>query len=402
MNGKFITLNIIIRVRLHQKTKTYSFMHPKITVIITTYNRSNIIDECLESILAQTLKPFQIIVINDGSTDSTRDALKPFLTSIEYIYTNHIGRSAAMNVGIDRAKGDYIWIFDDDDIAVPDALERLVKPLEEKPECGFSYSTYYYAQARRSKKESDHVIFTSKIPDFSKDGIFLTLLKSNFLGTPTILVRKKCYEDIGYYDTSMIRSSDYEMAIRLVRHYSGVQAEGGPTFYYRQHQIFETKGDQLNHEKIKLEQWLFYNQIIFHRVYKELPLEEYLPPGEDLEKHHRKALLQRIEIMSRKCLRDEVVQDIRLLAELSDHTPLSPQEYTILRNIFTELPHCGKGTPLDHTPIIDTVRRLCAQSQSMQILRGKISRALVGGYRDRPSFPSAVKTIQTLSRLYVY
>ncbi len=377
-------------------------MSPKITIIVTTYNRCKIVDECLESLLAQTLKPIQIIVINDGSTDSTREALKPFLPSIEYIYTNHIGRSAAMNLGIDRARGDYVWIFDDDDAAVPDALERLVSPLEEHPECGFSYSTYYYTQARKSKTERDTILYTSKIPDFSHHGMLISLLKSNFLGTPTILVRKKCYQEIGYYDTSMVRSSDYEMGIRLVRHYASVPVEGGPTFYYRQHHVFKNKIEQTSYDRMKLEQWLFYNQIIFHRLYKELPLEDYLPPHEDLEHHYRKALLQRIEIMAKKSLRDEIVQDIQALAELSDQTPLSPDEYSILRRIFTELPHCGKGIEPDHTPIIDTVRRLCPQSTSMQILRGKISRAIVGGYRDRPSLPTAVKTIQTLSRLYAF
>src|SRR3989338_4269347 len=99
--------------------------HPKITVLIPTFNRAAFLAECLDSLLSQTLPATQILVANDGSTDNTLEVLKPYRNRIDYTETPQLGKPSAINFAMDKVTGDYLWIFDDDDVCLPDALERF-------------------------------------------------------------------------------------------------------------------------------------------------------------------------------------------------------------------------------------------------------------------------------------
>src|SRR5690606_24595967 len=91
----------------------------KVSIIIPTYNRANYLKESLDSVIAQTYPNKEIIVINDGSTDETTEILQEYKHSIKYFNKENGGKSSAINLGLKKATGDYIWIFDDDDIALP-------------------------------------------------------------------------------------------------------------------------------------------------------------------------------------------------------------------------------------------------------------------------------------------
>ena len=105
-----------------------------VTVLIPTYNRADWLIESLNSILEQTRRPDEILVINDGSTDDTLARLEAYREDVQVLNQDNSGKSAALNNAIAHAKGDFIWVFDDDDIAVPDALETLIfVPLKGTP-----------------------------------------------------------------------------------------------------------------------------------------------------------------------------------------------------------------------------------------------------------------------------
>ena len=80
-------------------------MKPKVSIIIPTYNRAHYIGESVDSILAQTFKDYEIIVVDDGSTDNTREVLKKYGDKVQYVYQNNAGPPAAMNTGVRKAKG---------------------------------------------------------------------------------------------------------------------------------------------------------------------------------------------------------------------------------------------------------------------------------------------------------
>ncbi len=184
---------------------------PKISVIIPTYNRAEYIAECLNSLLAQSLPASQILVVNDGSTDNTLHSLKPFMQKIDYLEKeSNEGKSKAINYGLEKVSGDYLWIFDDDDVALPDALKRLVEPLERYPKHGFSYSSFYVTH------ENIKRIFARRtLPDIEKEGMLIPLLKSCYLGGAQTFVRTKVYKEVGNFNPSFHRAEDYEMLLEL-------------------------------------------------------------------------------------------------------------------------------------------------------------------------------------------
>src|SRR5687768_15720087 len=110
------------------------------TAIVPTYNRAQYIGEAIESLLAQTRRPDQIIVVDDGSTDGTLSVLDRYAGRIEIVSKANGGKATAINMAIPRATGGCIWVFDDDDVALPDALERHLHALEQDGQAGFTYS----------------------------------------------------------------------------------------------------------------------------------------------------------------------------------------------------------------------------------------------------------------------
>ena len=91
------------------------------SVILPTYNRSNYLIQSLDSILAQTYQNFEVIVVNDGFDDDTRHVLKPYQDRLRVLEKPNGEKSSAVNLGLEHAQGDYIWVFDDD-LAYPDKI----------------------------------------------------------------------------------------------------------------------------------------------------------------------------------------------------------------------------------------------------------------------------------------
>src|SRR5271166_6410356 len=99
-------------------------MTPAVSVVIPTYNRSALLPSAVESVLAQTFTDYELIVIDDGSTDDTCERLKPYMGRIRYCYQDNRGASAAQNKGIEIARGTWVSILGSDDLWLPAKLER--------------------------------------------------------------------------------------------------------------------------------------------------------------------------------------------------------------------------------------------------------------------------------------
>ena len=103
---------------------------PNVSVIIPTYNRAETLIAALQSVLTQTYRDFEIIVVDDGSTDDTFARLQPYMDCIRYVYQENRGASAAQNTGIDLAAGTWVSILASDDQWLPTKLEKELKALE--------------------------------------------------------------------------------------------------------------------------------------------------------------------------------------------------------------------------------------------------------------------------------
>lgn len=303
-----------------------------VTVLIPTFNRSHLLVETLDSILAQTRRPDEIIIINDGSTDETLACLEPYLTDIQVLNQDNSGKSAALNRGLAMAKGNLIWVFDDDDLAEPDALETLLGLLDANPDADFAYSRHdrFEVCAGGRVKWKDTGYWSESPPE---DFLFETMLDM-FAHQPGMLVRKSLYKTTGPFDETFIRSQDYEMLLRLACHGRPVPTER-ILFHQRQHNLPRGTADKVISPDERNAVWQRYDRKIFSKTYQTLPLGKYLPADCSLTEPGmtRRALIRRGIVMARKDLWNEAAEDFHRAARISDR-PLSCEEAADLRKIF--------------------------------------------------------------------
>lgn len=356
-------------------------MSSDVSVIVPTFNRAVVLGQTIDSLLRQTLPPAQVIIVDDGSTDDTADVVAGYGRSVDYIYQSNAGKPAALNTALARVTGTYTWILDDDDVACDDALERLSAALDAHPGCGFSYGTYFVTAATTLESgRMGAVIGESLVPDLGPTGLPLALLEGCFLGGPCILVRTECYRVLGGYDERFIRSEDYEMSIRLARRWDGIRAAGGPHVYVRSHS--GDRGSSADRFDIRDNYATFYkyDAMLFDELFDSMPLDEFLPPGAEIERSRRQAHLQRLSlsIIHRVDYRlDEMLDHIE--NECSSE-PYTAGERAVVDRLVARIP--GLWTPASMSLVTQIRRR--SQAPSVARLRSELGRAALRRRLTRP------------------
>jgi glycosyltransferase involved in cell wall biosynthesis len=191
---------------------------PKITVIVPTYSRPYTLRKAIVSVLNQTYKDYEIVVVNDAGPD-VEAVLAPLRGSQnEIVYLRHDsnrGLAAARNTGLRAASGKYVSYLDDDDIFFPDHLERLVTFLEDGKH-KVAYSDAY--RAIQKNVNGRYVVTSRDIPysfDFDQDRILI----DNFVPILCLMHEKSCVDAIGLFDESLRAHEDWDFLIRLSMHY---------------------------------------------------------------------------------------------------------------------------------------------------------------------------------------
>ena len=190
---------------------------PLVSVIIPTYNRAHLVGRAIRSVLNQTYQDFELIVVDDGSTDSTEKVVKGFIDDrIRYIRHNeNKGGSAARNSGIEVARGGYVAFQDSDDEWLPEKLEKQLKVFEDAPpDVGVVYTRLRWLD-ERTRMELGPAKSTREMGG----NIHTDLLEGNFIGTPTVLVRRECFDKVGVFDERLPRLQDWELWIRISEYY---------------------------------------------------------------------------------------------------------------------------------------------------------------------------------------
>lgn len=203
-----------------------------ISVVIPTYNSAAFVVSAVESVLSQELEPAEIIVVDDGSTDDTVDALGPYRESIRYITQPNSGPAVARNRGVDAAQSDWIAFLDADDVWVPCKLRKQLGCMEANPRAGLIHSAFLYWDDRTGEKYDRKLVrhnFAGRCYPFFFFG--------NGVWPSTMLVRKECVKKIGGFDETIRRASveDYDFAFRIARHYELAYVDE-PLAFYRCHQ----------------------------------------------------------------------------------------------------------------------------------------------------------------------
>ena len=193
----------------------------KISVIIPVYNRADVIGRAVDSALNQTIKPIEIIVVDDGSTDDPEKVLKNYGDKIRFIKQSNTGPSAARNHGISVAEGDYIAFLDSDDAWLPDKIERQVSMIiSEEISFIITDSNGFPGSSQKATTFQKSIfadLLKQKYP-FVKN-CFEMLVEQNFIHLSTVLIEKKWFIEAGGFDEKMDVAEDTDLWLRLSLHH---------------------------------------------------------------------------------------------------------------------------------------------------------------------------------------
>lgn len=180
----------------------------QISVIIPTHNRASLLGRALDSVLAQTLQPLEIIVVDDGSTDRTRDLMSEHYPGCRYISQENAGVSAARNAGIRVAGGDWIALLDSDDTWLPGKLAAQRDCLSEHPGLRLCHSEEIWIRnGRRVNAMNKH----------AKTGghIYERCLPLCVISPSAALMHTSLLDDVGLFEESLPACEDYELWLRV-------------------------------------------------------------------------------------------------------------------------------------------------------------------------------------------
>lgn len=177
---------------------------PKVSVIIHTYNRANMLREAIGSVLNQTLKDFELIIINDGEKKDTRCIISKFKDPrLRYFEKENTDSPAVWNFGVHRIKGRYVSYLDDDDIYYPNHLKVLSGFLDRHPDIGLVYGKVHFKMRNR--------VFQPYSFDYSKNRLEI----DNFIPSNSLMHRKDCIQRVGFFDENIHYGADWDMWLRI-------------------------------------------------------------------------------------------------------------------------------------------------------------------------------------------
>jgi glycosyltransferase involved in cell wall biosynthesis len=189
-------------------------MNPAVSVVIATYNYARYLRAAIESVLRQTFSSFEVIVVDDGSTDPTPSVVRPFLTDPRVCYhrTGHSGVAAAKNTGVRLSRAPLVAFLDADDTWMPAKLARQTALFRADPGLGVAYSRRWLIdeQGRRLEYE-EPPLFRGRVLD--------ELFRTNFVCFSSAMVRRAVLDEAGSFDEELALAVDYDLWLRVaLRH----------------------------------------------------------------------------------------------------------------------------------------------------------------------------------------
>jgi glycosyltransferase involved in cell wall biosynthesis len=188
---------------------------PQVSVIMPTYNTAHLIAASLNSVLEQTFSNFEIIVVNDGSPDTTEleVILKPYQGRIVYIKQENRRAAGARNTGISKARGEFLAFLDSDDAWLPDHLAFQMQMFKEDPALDLVYSNCLSVSDPKYPQE-----FMSRCPSAGSATFMALVMEQCQIPISTVVARKSVIVRAGLFDESLARCDDYDMWLRAAFH----------------------------------------------------------------------------------------------------------------------------------------------------------------------------------------
>jgi glycosyltransferase involved in cell wall biosynthesis len=212
---------------------------PTVSVIIPAFNASPWISETIESVLAQQFTDFELIVVDDGSTDNTAETASAFGNRVRVLRKPNGGTSSARNMGILNSKGDYIAFLDADDLWKPEKLSLQVELLEA------TGLKWVYCDGYAFRSNSRKILFRfGRVYKFHKGDILEPLFLENFIPSGTPVIARSVFEELGCFDETLLGPEDLEMWLRIAAVYP-TDFVSEPLFLYRIHEYSKSRDENL-------------------------------------------------------------------------------------------------------------------------------------------------------------
>lgn len=207
---------------------------PLISVIITTFNRVDLVREAIASVLGQTYPNFELIIADDGSTDNTKDMVFSFDDfRIVFLELKHSGLPAVTrNSGIEVSKGEFVALLDSDDFWLPHKLERCISHFSANSSTGLFCSNEYLL--KKVNHLCERTLLQKNIEE--RYVTFKQLFEQNIVSTSTVVVRRECLKAVGYFDESIdfFTVEDWHLWVRIAAQFN-IFFSNEPLGYYRIH-----------------------------------------------------------------------------------------------------------------------------------------------------------------------
>ena len=229
-----------------------------ISVVIPAYNAARTILETVVSVQKQTFSDFELIVINDGSTDRTLELLNTIQDHRLKVFSyENGGLPVARNRGISHATGEFITFIDADDLWTPDKLELQLEALQKHPEAGVAYSWTLSMDEKGEK-------FYPGISVSCEGDVYRQLLVSNFIASGSnAMLRRQAIESAGEFDPTLKSAEDWDYWLRVAPHWSFVVVPKPQIFYRQSSNTMSSKVDCMEEYQLK----------VLERAFKSAPME---------------------------------------------------------------------------------------------------------------------------------
>jgi glycosyltransferase involved in cell wall biosynthesis len=203
---------------------------PAVSVIVTAFNEEELVGAAIESILNQTQRDLELIVVDDGSTDGTATIVRGFAKDprLRFLQQENRGLSAARNAGMAKARGALISFLDSDDLWLPTYLSRMQEVLAASPEAGFAYTDAWLLDERTQRFRRAGAMAENSPPanpPTDADAFLRLLMHANFIFVSTT-VRRRALDAAGLFDETLTACEDYDLWIRVLAAGFGAVSSG--------------------------------------------------------------------------------------------------------------------------------------------------------------------------------
>lgn len=230
---------------------------PRVSVLLTCYNHLAYLPACVDGLRAQTYTDFEVIALDDGSTDGTRDWLArqsldlPFTTVFN---EKNLGTYATLNVGLAQATGEFIAVLNDDDLWAPEKLERQVALLDTHPRVGLVHTDGAFIDGHGDKMAGSPLGFS--FPRTETGDVLLALIDANKIIASAALVRRQCFDELGGFNDAYFGSGDWEMWYRIAEKWDIGYVDEPLTFYRVHGANASHRLDRIWKDDQRLREWI--------------------------------------------------------------------------------------------------------------------------------------------------